>query len=186
VNAAVPKTILQLMNVEGMTRENVASHLQKYRLHLKRCAGLAPTAALPDDILQRSASFAPFGWSTGGAGGGHGGRAAAAPLPPPAPPPPPPSAHMAPGALLPPLLQPVQPPPGGGVGAGRQQHNLSAAQVASLVQSREYASLFAPGAGVSMPSSSLLELLVMGTFDGLGLPRPPEQQQQQPPPPGSG
>lgn len=25
---AVPKTILQLMNVEGMTRENVASHLQ--------------------------------------------------------------------------------------------------------------------------------------------------------------
>ncbi len=28
VKAAVPKTILQLMNVEGMTRENVASHLQ--------------------------------------------------------------------------------------------------------------------------------------------------------------
>lgn len=25
---AVPKTILQLMNVDGMTRENVASHLQ--------------------------------------------------------------------------------------------------------------------------------------------------------------
>mmetsp|Transcript_1973 Transcript_1973/g.5808 ORF Transcript_1973/g.5808 Transcript_1973/m.5808 type:complete len:86 (+) Transcript_1973:1276-1533(+) len=24
------------MNVEGLTRENVASHLQKYRLHLKR------------------------------------------------------------------------------------------------------------------------------------------------------
>jgi len=33
---AVPKTIMQLMNVEGLTRENVASHLQKYRLHLKR------------------------------------------------------------------------------------------------------------------------------------------------------
>ena len=35
---AVPKQILQLMNVEGMTRENVASHLQKYRLHLKPSA----------------------------------------------------------------------------------------------------------------------------------------------------
>ena len=31
VKNSVPKTILQLMNVEGMTRENVASHLQKYR-----------------------------------------------------------------------------------------------------------------------------------------------------------
>ena len=34
----MPKQILQLMNVEGMTRENVASHLQKYRLHLKPSA----------------------------------------------------------------------------------------------------------------------------------------------------
>lgn len=36
---AVPKTIMQLMNVEGLTRENVASHLQKYRLYLKRMHG---------------------------------------------------------------------------------------------------------------------------------------------------
>lgn len=27
------------MNVDGLTRENVASHLQKYRLHLKRTSG---------------------------------------------------------------------------------------------------------------------------------------------------
>ncbi|CAI5468485.1 unnamed protein product [Closterium sp. Yama58-4] len=36
IKNAVPKTIMQLMNVEGLTRENVASHLQKYRLYLKR------------------------------------------------------------------------------------------------------------------------------------------------------
>ncbi|KGN60734.1 two-component response regulator ORR24 [Cucumis sativus] len=33
---AVPKKILDLMNVEGLTRENVASHLQKYRQYLKK------------------------------------------------------------------------------------------------------------------------------------------------------
>jgi len=34
--SAVPKKILQEMNVEGLSRENVASHLQKYRLHQKK------------------------------------------------------------------------------------------------------------------------------------------------------
>eukprot|EP00193_Tetraselmis_chui_P020925 CAMPEP_0177795074 /NCGR_PEP_ID=MMETSP0491_2-20121128/26015_1 /TAXON_ID=63592 /ORGANISM="Tetraselmis chuii, Strain PLY429" /LENGTH=678 /DNA_ID=CAMNT_0019317833 /DNA_START=295 /DNA_END=2334 /DNA_ORIENTATION=+ len=36
IDKAVPKRILDLMTVEGLTRENVASHLQKYRLYLKR------------------------------------------------------------------------------------------------------------------------------------------------------
>ncbi|KAG2327985.1 hypothetical protein Bca4012_037023 [Brassica carinata] len=36
IKNAVPKTIMQMMNVEGLTRENVASHLQKYRLYLNR------------------------------------------------------------------------------------------------------------------------------------------------------
>ncbi|KAL5973392.1 PHO85 cyclin-1 [Asimina triloba] len=40
VKNAFPKTIMQLMNVEGLTRENVASHLQKYRLYLKRMKGM--------------------------------------------------------------------------------------------------------------------------------------------------
>ncbi|KAK7350560.1 hypothetical protein VNO77_09308 [Canavalia gladiata] len=35
---AVPKRILQVMNVQGLTRENVASHLQKHRLFLRRVA----------------------------------------------------------------------------------------------------------------------------------------------------
>lgn len=33
---AVPKKILEIMKVPGLTRENVASHLQKYRLYLKK------------------------------------------------------------------------------------------------------------------------------------------------------
>ncbi|KAJ7524686.1 hypothetical protein O6H91_17G016400 [Diphasiastrum complanatum] len=36
IDKAVPKRILDIMNVPGLTRENVASHLQKYRLYLKR------------------------------------------------------------------------------------------------------------------------------------------------------
>ncbi|PKA67215.1 Two-component response regulator ARR1 [Apostasia shenzhenica] len=45
IKNAVPKTIMQLMSVEGLTRENVASHLQKYRLYLKRMQGLSSSGA---------------------------------------------------------------------------------------------------------------------------------------------
>ncbi|KAJ7976561.1 Transcription factor like [Quillaja saponaria] len=54
IKNAVPKTIMQLMSVDGLTRENVASHLQKYRLYLKRMQGLS-------------------GGNGGGGGGGGGG-----------------------------------------------------------------------------------------------------------------
>lgn len=40
LDKAVPKRILELMNVPGLTRENVASHLQKFRLYLKRLNGV--------------------------------------------------------------------------------------------------------------------------------------------------
>ncbi|XP_010050237.2 two-component response regulator ARR12-like [Eucalyptus grandis] len=36
INSAYPKQILEIMNVQGLTRENVASHLQKYRNMLKK------------------------------------------------------------------------------------------------------------------------------------------------------
>ncbi|EFJ37461.1 hypothetical protein SELMODRAFT_36646, partial [Selaginella moellendorffii] len=51
IKNAVPKTIMQLMNVEGLTRENVASHLQKYRLYLKRMQGLSSEGPSASDHL---------------------------------------------------------------------------------------------------------------------------------------
>lgn len=60
IKNAVPKTIMQLMNVEGLTRENVASHLQKYRLHLKRMqAGHCTDGPSAPDHLFSSAPLPP-------------------------------------------------------------------------------------------------------------------------------
>ncbi|KAL6216054.1 hypothetical protein ACLB2K_009281 [Fragaria x ananassa] len=41
IDKAVPKKILDLMNEDKLTRENVASHLQKFRLYLKRISCVA-------------------------------------------------------------------------------------------------------------------------------------------------
>lgn len=63
IKNAVPKTIMQLMNVEGLTRENVASHLQKYRLYLKRMQGLSNDGPSASDQLFAST---PLPQSLGG------------------------------------------------------------------------------------------------------------------------
>ncbi|KAM0889067.1 hypothetical protein ACQ4PT_027934 [Festuca glaucescens] len=49
IKQAVPKSIMQLMNVEGLSRENVASHLQKYRLYVTRMQGLSNERTSPSD-----------------------------------------------------------------------------------------------------------------------------------------
>jgi len=59
IKNAVPKTIMQLMSVDGLTRENVASHLQKYRLYLKRMQGLAGGAAAADSATDHLFASSP-------------------------------------------------------------------------------------------------------------------------------
>lgn len=59
IKNAVPKTIMQLMNVGGLTRENVASHLQKYRLYLKRIQGLSSEGPSVSDQLFASTPVPP-------------------------------------------------------------------------------------------------------------------------------
>lgn len=86
IKNAVPKTIMQLMSVDGLTRENVASHLQKYRLYLKRMQGLnngtsgggpGPGGGSGDpatDHLFASSPVPAHFLNRAGPGGGGGGR----------------------------------------------------------------------------------------------------------------
>ncbi|KAG8660185.1 transcription factor LUX [Manihot esculenta] len=76
IKNAVPKTIMQLMNVEGLTRENVASHLQKYRLYLKRMQGLSSEGPSSSDQLFASTPV-PQSLHESGSGAGSGGNGAA-------------------------------------------------------------------------------------------------------------
>lgn len=72
IKNAVPKTIMQLMNVEGLTRENVAIHLQKYRLYLRRMRGLSNDGPSPSDKLFAS-TLVPQSLHESGSGAAAGG-----------------------------------------------------------------------------------------------------------------
>nr|ANG83702.1 sterile nodes [Pisum sativum subsp. sativum]ANG83709.1 sterile nodes [Pisum sativum subsp. sativum] len=98
IKNAVPKTIMQLMNVEGLTRENVASHLQKYRLYLKRMQGLSNDAPSSSDhlfastpvpqSLHESASAVNSHSQSNGHGNSHSHHSVTISMPYPPPPPP--------------------------------------------------------------------------------------------------
>jgi len=74
IKNAVPKTIMQMMNVEGLTRENVASHLQKYRLYLKRMQGGSNEDPSSSDPLFTSTPVPQSLHESGGRGSKHGHR----------------------------------------------------------------------------------------------------------------
>uniref|UniRef100_A0A6N2MJ94 Two-component response regulator n=1 Tax=Salix viminalis TaxID=40686 RepID=A0A6N2MJ94_SALVM len=64
ISEAVPKRILELMNVPGLTRENVASHLQKFRLYLKRLSGVAQQGGISNTfcgLMDSNVKVNPFG-----------------------------------------------------------------------------------------------------------------------------
>ncbi|KAL9139969.1 hypothetical protein ABFS82_14G005700 [Erythranthe guttata] len=57
---AVPKKILEVMNVPGLTRENVASHLQKYRLCLRKMSGEIQNGLGHSFVSSTDSTFGPL------------------------------------------------------------------------------------------------------------------------------
>ncbi|CAI9106831.1 OLC1v1006063C2 [Oldenlandia corymbosa var. corymbosa] len=119
IKNAVPKTIMQLMNVEGLTRENVASHLQKYRLYLKRMQGLSTEGPSPSDHLFASTPVPQsLHESTGsGASNGHVNSNGHMGMPIPMSYPPPAGAQMMPVPMI-----GMSGPPGGGFHGYESHH----------------------------------------------------------------
>ncbi|KAL0750154.1 hypothetical protein Bca101_032157 [Brassica carinata] len=59
INHATPKRITEFMNVDGLTRGSVASHLQKYRYQLKRIERREPFASFLVGKIKPSPSPSP-------------------------------------------------------------------------------------------------------------------------------
>lgn len=82
IEKAVPKRILDMMNVEGLSRENVASHLQKYRLYLKRISLVSTPQANMATPYMPMGSLGGFGDLQTLAGPGQLNRATLSPYVP--------------------------------------------------------------------------------------------------------
>ncbi|KAH7578604.1 hypothetical protein JRO89_XS01G0403900 [Xanthoceras sorbifolium] len=59
VDQAIPSRILELMKVEGLTRHNVASHLQKYRMHRRHILPKEDDRRWPQSRDQMPRSYYP-------------------------------------------------------------------------------------------------------------------------------